>query len=281
MHELLKFEDRSQQELPTRITDKIIYEDDDWYYADREHVTNSMLSELKKSPLHLKAYLDKANQKEEKNHNVYGRAFHCAILEPNFFNERFFVLDDEKVCLEIGGAKPRGTKKYKEWKANKLEKSKGKAILGLDDYNDIMRMRDKIHGIDYFRNLIEITHKEQIMHDEIHGIKRKVKLDAVRHEDFALDLKSSKDPVGKFRNSFYKYDYGRQMSWYKDTSLVKSIFVLSVEKTWPYSIGFFEVSDDTLDRGREEYESLLENYNVNFLNRGIKNFDTHYTRQFI
>ena len=44
-----------------------------------------------------------------------GSAFHCMVLEPEEFSNRYFVVNDEEICDEIGGKKPRMTKKYKEW----------------------------------------------------------------------------------------------------------------------------------------------------------------------
>lgn len=280
MEDILDFNDQhSAQELPAEISERIIFKDDDWYFDDREYVTNSMMGELEKSPSHLHMYLNR--QKEDKKHDIEGKAFHTSILEPNEFDKRFYVFDDAKVLEEIGGKKPRGTNKYKEWKELELVKAEGKMVLNGDKYEDLMRMRDKVLSIQEIRNLLSITSKEVIMKDTYDGVKRKCKFDAIRHRDFFFDLKSTKDPSGKFRHAFFRYNYDRQTAWYKDIGQVTNGFVICVEKTYPYSVAILEITDDTFERGRDKYRPLIKQYEEYFLKGKIKDFSTHYQRGFI
>src|ERR1700722_5883559 len=55
----------------------------------------------------------KLQKKEPTKAMIYGSMVHCLVLEPRDFLNRYYPLDDEMICMEIGGAKPRATKKYK------------------------------------------------------------------------------------------------------------------------------------------------------------------------
>ena len=65
--------------------------DDKIYYADTTHVTCSMLKHLLKSPAHLRAYLNFPQKSTPAM--IFGSAFHCMALEPDKFNERFYIFD--------------------------------------------------------------------------------------------------------------------------------------------------------------------------------------------
>ena len=48
-----------------------------------------------------------------------------------------------------------------------------------------------------------------------------------------------------------------------------------VEKTFPYTVGIYEVSGDTLEAGREKYRHLLNVHRNN-----LKNYDKEYVNNF-
>lgn len=77
----------------------------------------------------------KLQKKEPTKAMIYGSMVHCLVLEPDDFLNRYFPLDDEAICAQIGGAKPRATKKYKEWKALQQDIANGKTIVSPQDYN--------------------------------------------------------------------------------------------------------------------------------------------------
>jgi hypothetical protein len=76
----------------------------------------------------------KLQKKEPTKAMIFGSMMHCLVLEPGDFLNRYYPLDDEMICAEIGGAKPRATKKYKEWKALQQEIANGKTIVSPQDY---------------------------------------------------------------------------------------------------------------------------------------------------
>src|SRR4051794_5238924 len=73
----------------------------------------SALCAFKESPAKFVQY--KMKQKVTTEAMIFGSMVHCLILEPGDFDNRYFTLDDTQKCNDIGGAKPRATKAYKEW----------------------------------------------------------------------------------------------------------------------------------------------------------------------
>jgi hypothetical protein len=266
---MIEFSDESMnlnqyEDILSRVIDK----DDDWYYSDTTRLTNSMMGELKKSPLHLQCYLRKVEGPELK-HNVFGRAFHCAVLEPLEFEKRFYVVDDREICQTLindGAKNPRAKKEYKEWKANILAENEDKTELSWDDWESIIIMRDKVLGSAETFNLLEKTEKEKIVSNTIEGVDVKIKADAIRYGDYIIDLKSTMEPVTKFSNSFWKYDYARQAAFYSDVTGIKNVIFIVVEKTFPYTVGIYTVSQETLQSGRASYLHLLNMYKNLFIN---------------
>src|ERR1044072_4242689 len=92
-----------------------------------DHLSYSSLSCFKQSPEKFINY--KMGIKEETDAMLYGSMMHCLSLEPADFYNRYHVIDDTEKCAEIGGAKPRATKVYKEWYANAISEAGGKQIV--------------------------------------------------------------------------------------------------------------------------------------------------------
>ncbi len=65
---------------------------------------------------------------------TFGSVYDKLLLEPESFNDDFHVIYDSEIIKEIGGAKPRSTKKYKDWleeeKHNAQEQ--GKRVINED-----------------------------------------------------------------------------------------------------------------------------------------------------
>lgn len=258
------------------LKDKRIAKDDDWYFGDTKLITNTHLGKLQYGgPLHLINHYrnieDPDIDEEEKEHQIWGRAFHCAILEPDAFHDRFFVLDDTAVCKEIGGAKPRATNKYKEWKEKLERENAGKTCLKGTDYYDIMAIKDRLYAIPIAKSLLEFTIREAIYEAELLGVRCKVKPDAVRPRMYGLELKSMKEPATpeNFFSNFKKYFWNRQSAFYKDALGVEEYWFIACEKKAPYTIGLYKISEGSLEIGRELYQTELRKYRHHFIENKI------------
>lgn len=72
-----------------------------------------------------------------------GKAFHCAILEPERYADEYFVFDDSAKCAELVSnvaKSPRATAEYKAWKAEQLAKFEGKIEVSLEDHENYLNM---------------------------------------------------------------------------------------------------------------------------------------------
>jgi hypothetical protein len=94
-------------------------------------VSNSALKEFARTPLHYKAWVDGAVEDVETPALAFGRAYHCAVLEPEKFLRTYVVEPDF------------GDKRFKEnkaraatWKAQHA----GKTIIDADDDRRIAGM---------------------------------------------------------------------------------------------------------------------------------------------
>lgn len=247
---------------------KMLDKDDEWYFADTSYITNSHLKILKEGgPERLKAFYDGKLPSKKSDAYNFGSAFHCMILEPEKFDERFYVMDDTKICAEIGGAVPRNTTKYKEWKAAELLKLKGRYVLKLEEFKTCMKMAEKVNSIpevvEFFQNGIS----EKIYTNTWNGIPIKIKVDHHNPGNFFLDVKSTRFPatLEQYKSEFKKMSVARQVALYAKVLGLKSVWILAVEKTFPYSVGLFEVSEETLALGWQEAKKYLTMYKENFI----------------
>ena len=254
----------------------IIDKDDDWYYADKTHVTNSHLGKiLRGGPQHLKAYYE--HGQKETDALIFGRAAHCFLLEPESFNSRFYSVDDSEICEEIGGKRPTATNKYKEWLAKIMEDNTHRQLLSLDDLTTITDMVDKAMGYKQVREMVESAHKREVIYSKnMEGINCKIKVDAINPNNFIIDYKTSKDPATlyNFERTVKNYSYDRQGAFYGDVAGVQSFWFLVQEKTFPYTVCLAELSPDSFEAGRIKYRQGLSMYKMHFLDnpKGIDKF---------
>jgi len=178
------------------------------------------------------------------------------------------MIDDEDICEEIGGARPRTTKKYKEWLEPILEENTHRDLLTAIDMQTLQDMIDKALGYSQVRELIDSAGKREIIYaKDMMGIKAKCKVDAINPSNFILDYKTSRDPATlfNFKKSVRNYSYDRQGAFYRDITGVSSFWFLVQEKTYPYTVCLAEMSPDTYEEGQKKYQLGLEMYKQHFI----------------
>jgi exodeoxyribonuclease VIII len=249
----------------------IIEASDHWYFNDTKFVTNSMLKLLKNNgPKYLNEYINGNIPQKEESYFVLGSAFHCAVLEPERFKTDYTVFDDTDLCATIGGARPRTTNKYKEEYEKFLGQNTGKQILSIDDYNTVIEMTKAVNNNIQAKQLLDgCNYKETIFTNTIEGINCKSKIDAIRPGDYFIDLKSFFDTPNhqKFTREFFNKDYDMQAALYSDVTKTPNGWIIAVEKTYPFTIGLYEISEETIKRGREKYLEQLRMYQSYFINQ--------------
>tara|TARA_R110002126_G_scaffold187208_7_gene335785 strand:+ start:400 stop:1248 length:849 start_codon:yes stop_codon:yes gene_type:complete len=249
--------------------------DDEQYYGDISKVSNSHLKVLLNGgPEALEDYHKYGS--EDKPAYAFGRALHCLILEPEEFNKRYYVFDDRDKCIEIGGARPTATKAYKEWREDIAIENRGKEMISIDDIQQLKRMEDKLKSIPQVVTILENTKREVVYQATINGVECKGKLDAVKPNEMIIDLKSCANAptLANFAYDFKKYKYARQMAFYSDIAQVPTACIIAIQKTAPFTVGVFYVSEESMIIGREEYTYALNMYKEQY--RGNLDIDKFY-----
>lgn len=241
--------------------------DDKVYYADKTHVTCSMLKHLLKSPAHLKSYLD--NPPESTPAMVFGSAFHCMVLEPDNFNDRFYILDTD---LRPEKEKTMTSKINKTWKLEEIEHAKiqEKQIITILDLNKIDSMCESLFAHKDVVGILNQSKKETAItwdwNEGLSKIKCKGKLD-LQSFDFIADIKTTASFGGleKFRYDCKNYNYDMQAAFYCDALGLDQFKFIVIGKDYPFSVGVFDVSHEFLEAGRRKYQYALELYEKYFL----------------
>lgn len=243
------------------------------YHGDTSRISKSGLDKIGHSPAHYyAAYLD-PNRKERKTTAalVSGKAAHVATFEPHLFDAEYTVLDDSKICDEIGGAKPRSTTKYKDWYNDFTAQNQGKELLSAEDYEISKRVAEAVHKTRAIRDLIADGYAEQTFFftDSETGAACKTRPDFIpRTQPVILDLKTTEDARGiQFGRSAKKYGYDIQAPFYCDGvnesigSQVFSDFIfIAVEKEPPFAVGLYAISAADMHAGRSLYRDRLRQY---------------------
>ena len=252
--------------------DRKIDKDDNWYFKDSKYVSNSMLKIFQNGGIkNYDAYLNGELRVHSKAFDI-GSAFHCLILEPDFFHERFHVVDDTEICIKASGAdwkkknkKPTMTTVYKKWYAELVQPiidSGEYTVISQDDMDLLEIMQSKLLAVKEIKSLLSACDEfEGIYSNEIDGVKTKCKVDGLKFDDFMIDLKTTGGSVKDFISSSYKYNYDQQAAFYMDTVGVSRFIFIVVEKNYPYNVGVFTCGDSFIERGRISYKNSLADLN--------------------
>ena len=220
-----------------------------YFAADR--INNSSLKLINKSPLHYQASTEQ--DREETKAMLIGSAVHTAVLEPSTLLDRYIVA-------------PQADRRTKSGKAiwSDLEAS-GKIVLSQTDFEMIDAIQSAVFAHENAFKLLAKGHPEISLFTEIDGVPAKARMDWYR-PGIILDLKTTEDasPSG-FARSCATYGYAQQAAWYLDcaeaSGLEAHTFIfLVVEKSAPYAVALYELTPESLEFGRAQYQRALNLY---------------------
>jgi exodeoxyribonuclease VIII len=208
------------------------------YYQGEEHLRSSWLGALLQSAAHCRQLLD--NPPAPSAALTFGRALHAACLEPDVYIAQFAAFSGD-----------RRTTAGKAAYAALLET--GAEIISEDDAAAIAAMRAAVapHLPDGAR---EFAYAWTDAHS---GALCKAKADILG--EYVYDLKSTDKSAADFAYTVRKYSYHRQAAFYLDGARaaghsVRGFRWIVVEKSAPFGVRIYEAGDETLQRGREEYQ---------------------------
>lgn len=230
-------------------------------YHSWQAASNSRLARLRRSPAHLKAYLEEP--KEDTPSQIIGRAIHAAILEPDVFTLRYGRCPDDL---------DRRTKAGKEtWERMLNEFGEGN-VLKAGDYDKALRIRDVVHVHSSAGKVLKhAEHRELsiVWIDEATGVTCKARFDSLTPGvagGVIADIKSTIDASERaFARTIFEYGYHRQGAFYLDGAAVHQLPVahylnIAVEKEPPFAAACYRIMDAAIDAGRDVVRGLLKTY---------------------
>lgn len=247
--------------------------DQDWKTREG-HISASALKRLKISPSH---FIEQ--EKPEKTEAlIFGGAYHCFILEPEKFAERYFVFDERDIIEKLlgeGAKSPRATNAYKEWKDAQFSFAQGKEMIDLETKIKLEKMKERLLSSRYIAQLLSDGEPETAFYCKVKTMDDKesnivFKPDFLKYKKRAvIELKTAIDASKEgFPRACAEFDYHIQAAIYTDfmdfiqpgVSSWSHYYIVQETKS-PYAFNLFEASPQYLAQGRYEYEQLILLYN--------------------
>ena len=241
-------------------------------YYEMDAISVSKLKKIKISPAHFK----EAEEVKETEAMLFGSAYHCYVLEPDKFENDYYIFSDKAICEVLigeGYKSPRSTKAYKEWEESEMRIIGNKKVIKNDEFERIKAMKDRLFSHPYAKMLLTKGDPEVGLSGTIETmagtINVKLKPDYIKSvKHIVVDLKTAADAsIDGFTKSAAGHDYHIQAAFYsdmvelmsKDNRSISFIFIAQ-EKVKPYAFNLFEASPQFIAQGRYEYEMLLQLY---------------------
>lgn len=204
-------------------------------------VSKGALEALDRSPKHYRAWLEEPGG--ETPALAFGKAFHCALLEPGVFEKSYCVAPDFGDCRVTANKAARNA-----WR----ETHKGFVEMSAGDFDMVRHMADSIRAHELGRLILKDGEPELTLTwtDEETRLRCKTRPDYyVASQRMCVDVKTTMDARDEhFARDAAKYDYPLQDALYRDgfravDAPVEHFVFLAVEKERP-----FDVAVHTLDR---------------------------------
>jgi exodeoxyribonuclease VIII len=138
----------------------------------------------------------------------------------------------------------------------------GKTVINEEDMEMIRCMAESALKNQTFIELMKDSHRELSCYttDEITGLKIRLRPDAMAtNKSTITDIKSCLDSsLKKFKGDVYSYGYSLSAAYYCDFLNRENYVFGAIEKTPPYQISLFTLSDEMMQYGREQYRIGLD-----------------------
>lgn len=223
------------------------------------HLSFSSLKAFAESPSKFMEY--KLAKKEATDAMLFGAMLHCLVLEPLDFDRRYLCLDDTDICNSIGGAKPRATKQYKEWKALVVAEAGEREIVEPNEYLAAKIIASNVlHNRASAKILDMCWEHEKPVEWEFKNFMFKGYIDG-KGEKAICDLKTCPDAEPKkfhrtlidgryyLQAAMYLYALGENLPYY----------IIAVDKVGGVSV--HKLEDRLIEYGMTEYNMLLDRFN--------------------
>lgn len=192
-----------------------------------------------------------------------GTAIHTLCLEGREkYNEENYVIS-EKI--------DRRTKAGKAAMEHHQKTALNRTIIDAADHFMIEELFKNFNrnkkAVKYCQGTVELSH-----YSEMNGVPIKVRPDCINVEKgFISDIKTTQSANPKdFKREIYKYGYHLQAAFYCDALgvPVENFRFIAMQKTYPFTVEVYALSDETIQRGRDAYLTALGHWKE-YLETGI------------
>jgi len=218
------------------------------YHQKTEYLSKSLLDQVHKSPAHYIAALNK-EAKEPTAAQLFGSLVHSVL-----FNQDNFAISP--IC-------DRRTKEGKLLYDAFLQDAQGKELIVTEEqYENALKIVAAVQQHPKAASLLSEGKAEMPIFGEIDGTKFKCKPDFHNTKfDVLVDLKTTQDSSpSEFSKSVLNYRYHVQAAFYLDITKAKRFFFIAVEKEAPFNVEVYELDQEAIDKGRDEYLADINTY---------------------
>lgn len=230
-------------------------------YHATQAVSQSTLKKLSESPSKLRWELNNPSRTSSSALTI-GSAVHCALLEPDKFEDQFIAMP------KVDRRTKEGKARYEEFERI----AKGRTILSQDEMDAVVRIHQRASDDDRLGVFFKGGHREMsfFVRDELTGLVLRCRPDQIvdtPHGQFIVDLKTT-DCAKKevFERDILKYGYLTQAAFYMDTVEAATgrrpdgFVIVAVEKSRDCDYTTWVMPDDVLAYARTEYRALLDTF---------------------
>ena len=212
-------------------------------------VSKSALDLVRRSPEHYLAWVNHELDDRETAALTFGRAFHCALLEPERFAASYASEPDFGDC------------RFKENKVRRdawRRENSGKEHLSELEFRSIAGMVASVKRHPLTSKMVRDGEPELTMtwKDPETGLLCKIRMDYyVRKHRMIVDFKSTDDAsYDEFRKDVENYGYHRQDALYRAGAIevgepVQHFILVAVEKTRPYAPAIYSLDAEAVGKG--------------------------------
>lgn len=243
-----------------------IYEDVPFSdYLQWDAFSASRLSLLAKSPRHCQ----RGFSKEPSPAMQLGSLYHCGVLEPLLFADRYAIAPDYHLdaenCTQSGAPSKSTTTKYVKDRMEEFRAiTDGREVVPRDWYLQTLSLVKELTANEDSRRILngDGPRELSILWQE-NGLFCKARIDKVCYEERILaDLKSCAN-IEAFPNSIGRFGYHRQMAHYQAgwkmlTGDTLTPWLIAVESSDPYTVQAAPLHEESLALGHANRAALLD-----------------------
>jgi len=215
----------------------------------KDRLSYSALSQFSKSPNHLLSYWNK-EEKPATEAQEFGKLLHKMILEPEEMLQEYIQYE--------------GRRAGKAW-TDFQELHLSKTIVTSKLYNHCYKTYNKALNNKIFKDLLhKTTTTEKHVEWTCKGVNFHGYVDMIG-KGFIADIKTTTDAGAKFERDLY-YDnlgYAMQAAMYLEAfPKGTKYYIIAIEKSEPYNVQVYELSEKIINTGAEKYIDLVDYYKL-------------------